>query len=227
MGKLKIAILEASVELVPQEISNHPSVVKNAKKRGKPPAQTLLDVSIHYSAMLRIRDRLKRGRPDIVHVTLLEALESPLNRRGLLEIYVHTYDGKAIFIHPSTRIPRNYNRFTGLMEQLLVEGKVPPNTPQPLLHVKNMGLQDLLKAADTAGLLLLREECARESVKNVVEKALNNNLLIGVGGFPHGDFDRKTIEAAKYCYSIYDESLTTWVVTSRLISATEYLLNLL
>ncbi|MGB9827809.1 MAG: 16S rRNA methyltransferase [Thermosphaera sp.] len=227
MGKLKIAILEAGVELVPKEISNHPSVVKNAARRGKPPAHTLLDVSIHYSAMLRIRDRFKRGRPDIVHVTLLEALESPLNKKGLLEIYVHTYDGKAIFIHPSTRIPRNYNRFTGLMEQLLVEGKVPPGSPEPLLQAKSMRLPDLVRAAGASGLLLLREECERESVRSVVVKALNNALLIGVGGFPHGDFSQETLEAADYCYSIYEESLMTWVVASRLISTAELLANIL
>lgn len=227
MGKLKITILEAGLELVPREISNHPSVVKNAVRRGKPPAQTLLDVSIHYSAMLRIRDRLKRGRPDIVHITLLEALESPLNRKKLLEIYVHTYDGKAIFIHPSTRIPRNYNRFVGLMEQLLVEERVPPGSPEPLLQAQNMSLADLIKNAEASGLLLLREECERESVRTVVEKALNNSLLIGVGGFPHGDFSKKTLEAANYCYSIYDESLMTWVVASRLISAAEFLFKIL
>ena len=65
----------------------------------------------------------KRGRPDIVHFTLLEALGSPLNLEGLLKIYVHTYSGYVIDVRPEVRLPRDCNRFSGLMEQLFQEGK--------------------------------------------------------------------------------------------------------
>ena len=50
----------------------------------------------------------KRGRPDIVHLCLLEALESPLNKNKILSVYVHTYDNKIIYINPEVRLPRNY-----------------------------------------------------------------------------------------------------------------------
>jgi len=114
MDRLKIILLESALETVPHEIWRHPAVVKNARRRGKKPGETLLDVSLHYHAMKNLKDREKRGRPDIVHTTLLELLESPLNKEGHLEVYVHTYQGHVIFIDPSTRIPRNYNRFGAL-----------------------------------------------------------------------------------------------------------------
>ncbi|MEM4586704.1 MAG: 16S rRNA methyltransferase, partial [Desulfurococcaceae archaeon] len=116
--KLHIALVESALETVPKEIIDHPAVVKNARRRGKKPWEVLLDVSLHYHAMKNLKDWFKRGRPDIVHVTLLEALESPLNRSGLLEIYIHTYGDYVLFIDPETRIPRNYNRFVGLIEQV-------------------------------------------------------------------------------------------------------------
>jgi len=48
-----------------------------------------------------------------------------LNKAGMLEVYVYTIQGHAIIIDPSTRLPRNYNRFTGLFEQLFKEGRTP------------------------------------------------------------------------------------------------------
>ncbi|MEM4684334.1 MAG: 16S rRNA methyltransferase, partial [Thermosphaera sp.] len=66
MYKLRIVILEAGLELVPKSIANHPSILKNAARRGKKPSEVLLDVSIHYPAMKKLPDKLKRGRPDIV-----------------------------------------------------------------------------------------------------------------------------------------------------------------
>ncbi|KAK4882931.1 hypothetical protein RN001_006250 [Aquatica leii] len=58
-------------------------------------------------------------RPDITHQCLLMLLDSPLNRAGLLQVYIHTSNNILIEINPQTRIPRTYKRFAGLMVQLL------------------------------------------------------------------------------------------------------------
>ena len=42
-------------------------------------------------------------------------LDSPLNRAGLLQVYLHTERNVLIEIHPQTRIPRTFDRFCGLM----------------------------------------------------------------------------------------------------------------
>ncbi|VDN05222.1 unnamed protein product [Thelazia callipaeda] len=58
-------------------------------------------------------------RPDILHQCLLMLLDSPLNRAGLLRVYVHTANNVLIEINPQTRLPRTFDRFCGLMVQLL------------------------------------------------------------------------------------------------------------
>ncbi|KAF7997277.1 hypothetical protein HCN44_005554 [Aphidius gifuensis] len=58
-------------------------------------------------------------RPDIVHQELLMLLDSPLNRAGLLQVYVSTEKNVLIEVNPQTRIPRTFKRFAGLMVQLL------------------------------------------------------------------------------------------------------------
>lgn len=41
--------------------------------------------------------------------------DSPLNRAGLLQVYIHTENNVLIEINPQTRIPRTFKRFAGLM----------------------------------------------------------------------------------------------------------------
>ena len=55
------------------------------------------------------------SRPDITHQCLLMLMDSPLNRAGLLQVYIHTEKNVLIEVNPQTRIPRTFKRFAGLM----------------------------------------------------------------------------------------------------------------
>uniref|UniRef100_A0A1X7VND0 Ribosomal RNA small subunit methyltransferase NEP1 n=1 Tax=Amphimedon queenslandica TaxID=400682 RepID=A0A1X7VND0_AMPQE len=55
------------------------------------------------------------ARPDITHQCLMMLLDSPLNRAGMLQIYIHTERNVLIEVHPQTRVPRTFDRFCGLM----------------------------------------------------------------------------------------------------------------
>lgn len=63
-------------------------------------------------------------RPDILHQELLALLDSPLNKAGLLKVYVSTKKNVLIDVNASIRIPRTYKRFAGLMVQLLHKMKI-------------------------------------------------------------------------------------------------------
>ncbi|MEM4717183.1 MAG: 16S rRNA methyltransferase [Desulfurococcaceae archaeon] len=226
-NKLSLLLLEASLETVPLSISHHPAIVKTAARRGKKPTSIILDISLHYHAMRKLDKVEKRGRPDIVHVSLLEALESPISKRGLLRVYVHTIEGHVLFIEPATRIPRNYNRFVGLMEQLFETGSVPPGGDKPLIYIKTMKLSNLLEQIEVNGLILLNEKCSYLPLYKVTEQALAENMAIGVGAFPHGDFEKETLDQTTHCYSIYSEPLSTHIVVSRILSSAERLLGII
>lgn len=42
-------------------------------------------------------------------------MDSPLNRAGLLQVYIRTEKNVLIEINPQTRIPRTFKRFAGMM----------------------------------------------------------------------------------------------------------------
>lgn len=52
--------------------------------------------------------------------SLLMLMDSPLNRAGLLQVYIHTQKNVLIEVNPQTRIPRTFDRFCGLMGKRLM-----------------------------------------------------------------------------------------------------------
>ena len=63
-------------------------------------------------------------RPDIVHQCLLHLQESPLNRAGMLEVFIHTHKGVLISVDPRCRIPMHFRHFNRLFSNLLFRLKV-------------------------------------------------------------------------------------------------------
>lgn len=79
----------------------------------------LLNCDDHQGILAKTGRDIADARPDITHQCLLTLLDSPLNKAGLLQVYVHTVKGVLIEINPHVRIPRTFKRFSGLMVQLL------------------------------------------------------------------------------------------------------------
>ena len=79
----------------------------------------LLNCDDHANFLRKHKRDPADARPDILHQCMLILLDSPLNKAGLLRLYVRTERGILIEVSPSIRIPRTFKRFSGLMTQLL------------------------------------------------------------------------------------------------------------
>ena len=205
------------MELVPNSIIDHPSVAKYAKRRRKRADEVLLDRSYHHYAMKRLPEAEKRGRPDIMHFTLLSVLGTPLNKRGLMECYVHTREDKVIVVDPKTRLPKNYDRFLGLIEQLLRFGAVPLDA-QPLMKVKELTLPQLIEDLKPSKVIGLSTLGSPKPLRDVCEGASKlPKVMFLIGGFPKGHFSDETLRVTDSLYRIHRESLESWVVASRIV----------
>ena len=202
---LTLVIAEAALELVPASLFGHPVIVKSAKKRGKPPEKMLLDSNFHHAAMYSLKDYKRRGRPDIVHIVLLCALESVLNKCGGLDLYIHTRDDYIVYVDSETRIPRSYNRFCGLIEQLFEKKSL------DLLRIKKQPLLEFLDG-------LPGEKMVMERGGNPL--MVKKDVICVIGGFPHGDF---STEFPYPTYEVCDMPLTAWTVVTELIVRYELL----
>lgn len=214
---LTFILAEAGIEIASPKISESREARKYARKRGKRPQEILLDRSYHYPAIMSLPNQEKRGRPDIAHFNLLQLLGSPLNKEGLLTVYVHTIDDSVISINPQTRIPRNYDRFVGLMEQLLNEKRVPPKG-EALMELKRMSfpeLCDTLKLGYLVGLSTIGDSSTSESVASKL--IAEDRPGVAIGGFPKGHFSPEVKRCFNEIASIDRETLDSWIVASRIV----------
>jgi len=219
-------LAESAMERIPRELWNHPSVRSYAQRRDKPPGKLFLDRSYHHAAMLGLGGAEKRGRPDIVYFTLLSILGSPLNSEGLLETYVHTADDQAIKFKPETRLPRNFDRFLSLMEQLYENGKVPTDG-EPLITLEKLTISQLVKSLRidyaVAFTRLGKYMTVEETAENL---ARYGRAAVIVGGFPHGHLSAKTLQIADETVCIDRDTLDSWVLASRIVYEYERALDL-
>ncbi len=217
LAVLTLVLAECALERVPRELWSHPAVVKHAERRGKMPGQILLDRSYHHAAMVVLKDAVKRGRPDILHLSLLEAFGTPLNWEGRLRVYAHTLDDFVLSFNREVRLPRNYDRFKGLIEQLYEVGRVPLGG-QPLINVEKKSLRALVEEAGPGYVVALTRVGRPALLEEVARKLFNHGEgMVLIGGFPSGHFRAETLVLAHDVMSIDPEGLDAWIVVSRVI----------
>jgi len=213
---LTLIFLEASLERVPGVIAKHPAVLNDARRRGKKPKELILDDSKHHTAMKTLPKWRKRGRPDIIHMCLLSALDSRVSDQ--IEIYIHTINNEVIWINNQTRLPRNYNRFIGLMEDLFRKRTIAYESTV-LMKFLDVGLDELISSISPSKIVLMSEE--GEYKEDSLKDFLKENVAVCIGAFPHGGFEEETIEIMKkhstVSVSLGEESLTSLYVTNRVL----------
>ncbi|XP_059363450.1 ribosomal RNA small subunit methyltransferase NEP1-like [Carassius carassius] len=160
----------------------------------------LLNCDQHKSMIIKSGRDPGKIRPDITHQSLLMLLDSPLNRAGLLQVYIHTEKNALIEINPQTRIPRTFARFCGLMVQLLHKLSVrAADGPQRLLRLIKNPVSDHLPAG-----------CPRYSTSFKAGDAVCPRTMVPedgpaavvIGAFAHGtvniDYTEKTVSISNY-----------------------------
>jgi rRNA small subunit pseudouridine methyltransferase Nep1 len=214
---LTLILAESALETIPQSLWDHPLIRRYSKKREKPPQFLLLDRSYHHNVMKRLEESEKRGRPDIVHFALLEALGSPLNKEGNLHVYVHTINDYIISLNPSVRLPKNYNRFEGLLEQLFQLETIPPSG-EVLLHLQRKDLSQLLHEVKPDYVMAFSTEGSPKTLEEAISRLRSKESPVAIiGGFPHGHFSETTARLADEIVCVDREMLEAWTLTSRVI----------
>ena len=211
---ISLILAESSLETVPIDIQDHPSVTHHAQRLGRSPAETLLDNSWHYTAMKGITNEIKRGRPDIVHFSLLVATSMPLYYQNKLSIYVHTIHDKVIKLGQNVRIPKSYHRFEGLITKLYKKSSVTDNIE--LMTLYDQTLSDLLDTINPSRIIGLSTLGSKQSCADTT-KQLSDDSCIIIGGFQKGHFNKTSISQINKMYSISEYSLESHVVIARIL----------
>jgi rRNA small subunit pseudouridine methyltransferase Nep1 len=214
---LNFVLAESALELMPKEIRKLPAVASDAKRRQKDASEILLDRSFHHSAMERLKDSEKRGRPDLVHITTLNVTGTPLYLDGSVRVFVHTYDDVVLEVAEKTRIPKHYIRFRGLMEEALFE-----RPREGLIKIHSMSVKELLRKVRpdiVIGLSVQGKQMPIEELARRLSSA--KEPCVVVGGFPHGHFSAETAAALDELVRVHPRPLEAHVVASRVVYEVE------
>lgn len=214
---LRVLLAGAELELVPDEIAGHPAVRSNLP-HGRRAGDVLLDQNLHAQASRRLPDGERRGRPDIVHYTLLALLESPAAKAGHLEAAVHTRHGELVRVRPGTRLPRGEARMHGLLAKVLRDGQ--GQDREPLLWVEGrMGPSDALAAFARGPVVRLDEDGPPLRPAELAARASGGDLTVVLGAFPSGGFGSDWQRAAPQTASLWPEALNAWAVAAEVAAA--------
>jgi rRNA small subunit pseudouridine methyltransferase Nep1 len=176
--------------------------------------------------MKKLRNGAKRGRPDIVHFALMEALSTPLYIENRLRVYVHTAGDKVIAIADNLRVPKSYFRFERLMAKLFSEGSVKSEDGAVLMEISDGTFQSLVKRIAPDKVIGLSTTGVRGSAEQVGRiLAAEDDCAVVIGGFPKGHFAETTTRHLGPTYSIASVGLEAHVVIARVIYECEKLLE--
>ncbi|MGI9568134.1 MAG: ribosome biogenesis protein [Nitrosopumilus sp.] len=212
---ISLILAESSLELVPEELQLHPSVVSHAQKLGKESSEILLDNSWHYAAMKEIKNEIKRGRPDLVHLSILEATTIPLYFENKIQVFIHTINDKIIYFGKNIRIPKSYHRFAGLFEKLFLEKTIKIKN-QELLSIKDQSFSELINQINPSQIIGFSTMGNKSSFEKIGANLKNDSCIV-VGGFQKGHFSDPIKKKFTDLFSVRNTSLESHVVVSRIL----------
>jgi rRNA small subunit pseudouridine methyltransferase Nep1 len=126
-------------------------------------------------------------------------------------------------VNPTVRLPRNYDRFVGLFEQLLLRGQVPPDG-EPLLRVRNDSLPQLLsqlRDSNTQSISMLCVEGGTQTTINGLKSIFPEDgavpTILGVGAFPHGDLSNEVKALFQTHIELDPDVMMAWHVCAEVL----------
>lgn len=208
-------LAESALELIPLELQDHPSVLSHAQKLGKHSSEILLDNSWHFAAMKGINNEIKRGRPDLVHFSILEATAIPLYLQNKIKIYIHTVDDNVIYIGENVHIPKSYHRFEGLIEKLFLEKTIQSDT-DVLLEIKKKSFTELINEIKPSEIIGFSTKGKLSSFEKISSQISNNSCIV-IGGFQKGHFSESINSKVNHLFSVGSLSYEAHVVVARIL----------
>ncbi|EUB55178.1 Ribosomal RNA small subunit methyltransferase NEP1 [Echinococcus granulosus] len=185
----------------------------------------LLNPDKHKDRILKSNRDVSTVRPDIIHQCLLMLLDSPLNRMGMLQVYIRTQKNIIIEVNPKIRIPRTFDRFCGLMVQLLHKLSIHAaegNHEKLLRVVKNPITRYFPAGCAKIGMSFSADKIVHPSeVPSMSRLGTSESIVVVIGAMAHGSVVSTAGDFLDEVVSISRFPLSAAQVCSRVCTAFE------
>lgn len=180
-------------------------IVKIDGQRGQQSSFQLLNCDEHMYMIRKLKRDPAFCRPDIVYQCLQVLSQCPLNRAGLLQVYVRTQNNQLFKVDAQLAIPESFEEFTKMMIQLLhnlrpVRAK--KCSKQLLKLLKNPVTLHLPVGCPKYGTSSKAKRIIRPSELVPSDDKLDKTVAIVIGAMAHEscepDFVDETFSISKY-----------------------------
>ncbi|KAL3319387.1 18S rRNA pseudouridine methyltransferase [Cichlidogyrus casuarinus] len=189
----------------------------------------LLNPDKHRDRILKANRDISAIRPDITHQCLLMLLDSPLNRVGKLKVYIRTCKNIIIEVSSKCRIPRTFDRFAGLMSQLLQKLSITAaeGSHEKLLRVvKNPISIHFPPNSLVVGLSHNSEQMLTfDDLPNLEPNGTHDTLVFIIGAIAHGSINTTCSDIVNQTVSISRFPLSAAQVCDRICQSFEKIWN--
>jgi rRNA small subunit pseudouridine methyltransferase Nep1 len=160
-------------------------------------------------------------RPDIIHQCLQVLSQCPLNRAGLLQVYVRTQNNELFKVDPQFAVPESFDDFTKIMVQLLhhlrpVRSK--QGSKQLLKLIKNPVTLYLPAGCPKYGTSSKAKRVVRPSELVPSSESPSKSVVIVIGAMAHESCDPDYVDET---ISISKSPLSAALVCAKVTSAFE------
>jgi len=196
-------------------------IVKIDGQYRKPTSFELINCDEHMQVIRRLKRDPAFCRPDIVYQCLQVLSQCPLNRAGMLQVFVRTQNNELFRVDPQFSVPESFDEFTGVMVQLL-------HHLRPV-RAKECSKQ-LLKLLKNPVTLHLPPGCPKYGTSSSAKRVIKpieivptadspyQSVVVVIGAMAHEscepDYVNETISISKY-------SLSAALVCAKITSAFE------
>lgn len=145
----------------------------------------------------------------------MNSIYTPLFLQDDLQIFIHTRDDKVITIGKGARLPKSYQRFVNLIEQLYQQ-KTIVSEGNVLLESRQETFSDLINRLKPKKVIGLSRIGDRSSFGGIAEALPEGGCLV-VGGFPRGHFNIRAVKTMDSLLSVHELPQEAHVVIARSI----------
>ena len=171
----------------------------------------------HRNLIKKMNKSFEDYRPDVLHQCLLNLFESPLNKAGMLQVFIRTKENVLIEISPKTKIPRTIKRFCGLMGQLLQKYRIRAlNSSEVLLKIIKNPITQYIPFG--CPIVSTNEKSKLINLEEYIDNLKSNNVAFVVGAISKGDVN---VDYMTDTISISSFPLTAGIVCSKICTAFE------
>lgn len=196
-------------------------IVKMDGQFRSPNTFQLLNCDEHMAMIRKLRKDPAFCRPDIAHQCLQVLAQCPLNRAGLLQVYVRTQNNELFKVDPQFSVPESFDDFTSIMVQLLhhlrpVRAK--KCSKQLLKLIKNPVTLHLPAGCPRYGTSSKAKRVVRPSELVPATDSHHKSVVVVIGAMAHESCDPDYVDET---VSISKSPLSAALVCAKLTSAFE------